>query len=131
MCGSVVSERITELGRENAHSRKRAERAEALVELQKQMAALLGTPLTTEPSLSRRSHRSDRGWGASPSQVVGGAGAKGARADDDDVGSRVRGSHAPKSMRERGARVNRASLPAHDLQRFAQGGARDLHEAIE
>jgi transposase len=42
--------RITELGRENAHWRKRAERAEALVELQKQMAALLGTPLTTEPS---------------------------------------------------------------------------------
>jgi transposase len=30
--------------------RKRAERAEALVELQKQMAALLGTPLTDEPS---------------------------------------------------------------------------------
>jgi len=42
--------RITELGRENAHWRKRAERAEALVELQKQMAALLGTPLTTETS---------------------------------------------------------------------------------
>ena len=42
--------RITELGRENTHWRKRAERAEALVELQKQMAALLGTPLTTEPS---------------------------------------------------------------------------------
>src|SRR6266436_5645910 len=29
---------------------KRAERAEALVALQKQVAALLGTPLTTEPS---------------------------------------------------------------------------------
>jgi transposase len=42
--------RITELGRENIHWRKRAERAEALVELQKQIAALLGTPLTTEPS---------------------------------------------------------------------------------
>ena len=42
--------RITELGRENSHRRKRAERAEALVELQKQIAALLGTPLTTEPS---------------------------------------------------------------------------------
>ena len=42
--------RITELGRENTHWRKRAERAEALVELQKQMAALLGTPLTGEPS---------------------------------------------------------------------------------
>ena len=42
--------RITELGRENIHWRKRAERAEALVELQKRIAALLGTPLTTEPS---------------------------------------------------------------------------------
>ena len=42
--------RITELGRENTHWRKRAERAEALVELQKQIAALLGTPLTIEPS---------------------------------------------------------------------------------
>ena len=42
--------RITELGRENTHWRKRAERAEALVELQKQIAALLGTPLTGEPS---------------------------------------------------------------------------------
>ena len=42
--------RITELGRENTHWRKRAERAEALVELQKQMAALLGTPLATETS---------------------------------------------------------------------------------
>jgi transposase len=42
--------RITELGRENTHWRKRAERAEALVELQKQVAALLGTPLTDEPS---------------------------------------------------------------------------------
>jgi transposase len=41
--------RITELGRENTHWRKRAERAEALVELQKQIAALLGTPLTGEP----------------------------------------------------------------------------------
>jgi transposase-like protein len=42
--------RITELGRENTHWRKRAERAEALVELQKQLAALLGTPLATETS---------------------------------------------------------------------------------
>jgi transposase-like protein len=42
--------RITELGRENTHWRKRAERAEALVELQKQVAALLGTPLATETS---------------------------------------------------------------------------------
>jgi transposase len=42
--------RITELGRENTHWRKRAERAEALVELQKQMAALLGTPRATETS---------------------------------------------------------------------------------
>lgn len=42
--------RITELERESTRWRKRAERAEALVELQKQVAALLGTPLTTEPS---------------------------------------------------------------------------------
>jgi len=42
--------RITELGRENTHWRKRAERAEALVELQKQIAALLGTPPATETS---------------------------------------------------------------------------------
>ena len=43
-------QRITELERESTRWRKRAERAEALVELQKQVAALLGTPLTTEPS---------------------------------------------------------------------------------
>ena len=42
--------RITELEREKTRWQKRAERAEALVELQKQVAALLGTPLTTEPS---------------------------------------------------------------------------------
>ena len=42
--------RITELERESTRWRKRAERAEALVELQKQVAALLGTPLATEPS---------------------------------------------------------------------------------
>ena len=42
--------RITELERERTRWQSRAERAEALVELQKQMAALLGTPLTTEPS---------------------------------------------------------------------------------
>jgi transposase len=41
--------RITELERESTRWRKRAERAEALVELQKQVAALLGTP-STEPS---------------------------------------------------------------------------------
>ncbi len=41
--------RITELERESTRWRKRAERAEALVELQKQMTALLGTP-STEPS---------------------------------------------------------------------------------
>ena len=46
--------RITELGRENTHWRKRAERAEALVELQKQIAALLGTPLTTGWNRRRR-----------------------------------------------------------------------------
>src|SRR5262245_52143160 len=36
--------RIAELERENARWRKRAERAEALVELQKKITALLGTP---------------------------------------------------------------------------------------
>ena len=41
--------RITELERESTRWRQRAERAEALVELQKQVAALLGTP-STEPS---------------------------------------------------------------------------------
>ena len=41
---------ITELERERTRWQKRAERAEALVELQKQVAALLGTPLTSEPS---------------------------------------------------------------------------------
>ena len=42
--------RITELERERTRWQKRAERAEVLVELQKQVAALLGTPLTTETS---------------------------------------------------------------------------------
>lgn len=42
--------RISELERERTRWQKRAERAEALVELQKQVAALLGTPLATEPS---------------------------------------------------------------------------------
>ena len=42
--------RITELERERTRWQKRAERAEALVTLQKQVAALLGTPLPTEPS---------------------------------------------------------------------------------
>jgi len=41
---------IAELGRENTRWRKRAERPEALVDLQKQIAALLGTPLATETS---------------------------------------------------------------------------------
>ena len=42
------AKQITELERESTRWRKRAERAEALVELQKQIAALLGTPLATE-----------------------------------------------------------------------------------
>ena len=42
--------RITELERERTRWQKRAERAEALVELQKQIAALLGTPRATETS---------------------------------------------------------------------------------
>ncbi|MGH7301657.1 MAG: hypothetical protein ACRELZ_00040 [Candidatus Rokuibacteriota bacterium] len=44
------NKRITELERERTRWQKRAERAEALVALQKQVAALLGTPLPTEPS---------------------------------------------------------------------------------
>src|SRR5437899_6773186 len=44
------AKQITELERESTRWRKRAERAEALVELQKQIAALLGTPLATETS---------------------------------------------------------------------------------
>ena len=42
--------RIAELERENAVWRKRAERAEALVEVQKNIAALLGTPQDTARS---------------------------------------------------------------------------------
>ena len=41
---------LAEQAREMSRWQQRAERAEALVELQKQVAALLGTPLTTEPS---------------------------------------------------------------------------------
>jgi ABC-type Fe3+-hydroxamate transport system substrate-binding protein len=41
-----LAEQVREIGR----WQQRAERAEALVELQKQIAALLGTPLTGEPS---------------------------------------------------------------------------------
>jgi len=42
--------KLAEQAREISRWQKRAERAEALVALQKQMAALLGTPLATEPS---------------------------------------------------------------------------------
>ncbi len=42
--------RIAELERETTRWRKRAERAEALVEVQKKVAALLGTPRDTERS---------------------------------------------------------------------------------
>ncbi len=42
--------KLAEQAREISRWQKRAERAEALVELQKQVAALLGAPLTTEPS---------------------------------------------------------------------------------
>src|SRR5713226_4141763 len=41
---------IAELQRETARWRQRAERAEALVEVQKKLAVLLGTPLDTERS---------------------------------------------------------------------------------
>jgi transposase len=42
--------KIAELEREAARWRKRAERAEVLVEVQKKLAALLGTTLDAEPS---------------------------------------------------------------------------------
>jgi hypothetical protein len=42
--------RIAELERATAFRRKRAERAEALIEVQKNIAALLGTPATTARS---------------------------------------------------------------------------------
>ncbi len=42
--------KIIELQRENAKLTARAERAEALVELQKKVAALLGTPLESDKS---------------------------------------------------------------------------------
>jgi len=42
-------QQLAEQARELSRWKKRAERAEALVELQKQVAALLGTPIT-EPS---------------------------------------------------------------------------------
>ena len=41
---------IAELARETARWKQRAERAEALVEVQKKVAALLGTPLDAERS---------------------------------------------------------------------------------
>ena len=44
--------RIAELERATAFWRKRAERAEALIEVQKNIAALLGTPAITERSSS-------------------------------------------------------------------------------
>src|SRR5207245_1895540 len=57
--------KLAEQEREISRWKKRAERAEALVELQKQDTALLGTPLATETSGWRRAPRSGRGW-ASP-----------------------------------------------------------------
>ena len=42
--------KIAELERETTRWQKRAERAEALVEVQKKLAALLGTPLEGETS---------------------------------------------------------------------------------
>jgi transposase-like protein len=42
--------KIAELERETVRWRKRAERAEALVDVQKKVAALLGTPLESETS---------------------------------------------------------------------------------
>ena len=45
-----LDKRIAELERATTFWRKRAERAEALIEVQKNIAALLGTPATTERS---------------------------------------------------------------------------------
>jgi len=45
-----VARKIAEQEREIGKWRKRAERAEALVEVQKKVAALLGTPFDSEPS---------------------------------------------------------------------------------
>jgi len=42
--------RIAELERENAKLAKRAERAEAIAEIQKKVAALLGRPFPSEDS---------------------------------------------------------------------------------
>jgi hypothetical protein len=42
--------KIAELERETTRWRQRAERAEALVEVQKKLAVLLGTPLESERS---------------------------------------------------------------------------------
>ena len=42
--------KIADLERETARWRQRAERAEALVEVQKKLSALLGTPLEAEKS---------------------------------------------------------------------------------
>jgi transposase len=44
------AKKIAELERQNARLTARAERAEALVEIQKKVAALLGVPFESEPS---------------------------------------------------------------------------------
>jgi transposase-like protein len=44
------AKKIAELERQNARLTARAERAEALVEIQKKVALLLGTPFESEPS---------------------------------------------------------------------------------
>ncbi|MGC9985328.1 MAG: hypothetical protein ABSF35_17070 [Polyangia bacterium] len=46
----VRDRKIVELQRENARLTARAERAEALVELQRKAAAFLGTPLESDKS---------------------------------------------------------------------------------
>jgi transposase len=45
-----LAKRIVELERQNARLTARAERAEALVEVQKKVAMLLGTPFESEKS---------------------------------------------------------------------------------
>ena len=47
---AALDKKIADLERESVRWRKRAERAEALVDIQKKVAALLGTPLESEKS---------------------------------------------------------------------------------
>src|SRR5439155_13096125 len=86
--------KLAEQAREISRWQKRAERAEALVALQKQVAALLGTPLADETSRWRRSPRSDRGWASPPR-----ARPSGCRARRTTAGAGPRGPWARRNAR--------------------------------